>query len=47
MFNVKLTDWLLLHNIQRPHWLLNLRSPVQYLIENNYLSRIEWTDTNT
>ncbi len=46
-FNLKLTDWLIWYNTERPHWSLNLKSPVQYLIENNYLSRMRWTDTKT
>jgi len=44
-FNTKLVDWLLWYNTKRPHWSLNLLSPVQYLLKNNYLSRIMWTDT--
>ena len=44
-FNVKLTNWLIWYNTKRPHWSLSLLSPVQYLIKNNYLSRMMWTDT--
>jgi transposase InsO family protein len=44
-FNLKLIDWLLWYNTKRPHWSLNLMSPVDYLIKNNYLSRMMWTNT--
>ena len=46
-FNVKLTDWLIWYNTKRPHWSLDLQSPVDYLIKNNYLSRMRWTNTKT
>lgn len=44
-FNLKLMDYLLWYNTQRPHWGLKLESPVDYLIENNWVSRMRWTDT--
>jgi transposase InsO family protein/transposase-like protein len=44
-FNIKLIDWLIWYNTKRPHWSLNLLSPVQYLMKNNYLSEMRWTDT--
>ena len=44
-FNLKLIDWLLWYNTKRPHWSLDLMSPVDYLIKNNYLSRMMWTNT--
>ena len=44
-FNVKLVDWLIWYNTKRPHWSLNLQSPVQYLLKNNYLSNMRWTNT--
>ena len=44
-FNHKLMDYLIWYNTERPHWSLNLKSPVDYLIENNYLSKMSWTDT--
>jgi len=44
-FNVKLIDWLIWYNTKRPHWSLKLLSPVDYLLKNNYLSRMMWTDT--
>ncbi len=46
-FNQKLAHWLVWYNTKRPHWSLNLKSPVDYLINNNYLSRMCWTDTKT
>ena len=45
MFNSKLMKYLIWYNTKRPHWSLNLQSPVDYLINNNYLSRMCWTDT--
>ena len=44
-FNHKLMDWLVWYNTKRPHWSLNLQSPVDNLLKNNYLSRMMWTDT--
>ena len=42
-FNQKLVDWLLWYNTKRRHWGLNLISPVDYLIKNNFVSRMCWT----
>ena len=44
-FNKKLIDWLLWYNTERPHWSLNLMSPVDYLLKNGLVSRMRWTDT--
>ncbi len=44
-FNKKLTDYMIWCNTERPHWSLKLQSPVDYLINNNLLSRMRWTDT--
>jgi transposase InsO family protein len=44
-FNQELVDYLIWHNTKRPHWSLRLKSPVDYLIENNLLSKMLWTDT--
>jgi len=46
-FNPKLMDWLIWYNTERPHWSLGLLSPVDYLINNGYLSEMTWTDTNS
>ena len=45
-FNLKLMNYLIWYNTKRPHWSLKLQSPVDYLIKNNYLSRMYWTDTS-
>ena len=45
-FNRKLMDWLIWYNTRRPHWSLGLISPVDYMVKNNLLSRMLWTDTN-
>ena len=44
-FNKKLIDWLVWYNTKRYHWSLNLISPVDYLIKNNMVSRMMWTNT--
>ena len=44
-FNNKLIDWLINYNTKRRHWGLNLISPVDYLIKNNLVSRMMWTNT--
>ena len=44
-FNHQLMDYLIWYNTKRPHWSLKLLSPVDYLLSNNYLSRMCWTNT--
>jgi transposase InsO family protein len=44
-FNRKMADWLIWYNTERPHWSLDLLSPVDYLIKNGHLSKMIWTDT--
>ena len=44
-FNKKLMDWLIWYNTKRYHWSLDLQSPVDYLINNNLVSKMCWTDT--
>ncbi len=46
-FNLKLIDWLLWYNIERPHWSLDLETPVDYLIKNNLISNMCWTNTSS
>ena len=50
-FNYLLIDWLLWYNTERPHWILKLKSPMQYLLSNLQLPLAEssmlWTDTST
>jgi len=45
VFNHRLMDYLIWYNTERPHWSLKLLSPVDYLIKNQHLSRMRWTDT--
>ena len=45
LFNKKLIDYLLWYNTERPHWSLGLKSPVDYMLTTNSLSRMRWTDT--
>lgn len=48
-FNQKLMDWLIWYNTERPHWTLELQSPMHYLLKLLQLpimeSRMLWTDT--
>lgn len=44
-FNEELVDHLIWHNTKRLHWSLGLTSPVDFLIKNNLLSNMLWTDT--
>ena len=47
-FNRKLMDYLLWYNTKRPHWSLNLKSPMQF-ITSKYLpseSNMLWTNTS-
>lgn len=45
-FNLKLFDWLVWYNAERPHWSLNFQSPIQFLTEwNRGKSRMYWLDT--
>ena len=44
-FNKKLMDWLVWYNTKRYHWSLGLISPVDYLIKNNVVSKMMWTNT--
>jgi hypothetical protein len=40
-----LIDWLLWYNTDRPHWSLELVSPMNYLVNNNFFSKMTWTNT--
>ncbi len=44
-FNHSLMNYLIWYNTKRPHWSLDLKSPVQFLINNCGLSEMLWTDT--
>jgi len=45
MFNQKLTNWLIWYNTKRFHWSLNLETPVDYLLNNSYVSKMCCTNT--
>ena len=45
-FNLNMFDWLVWYNAERPHWSLDLKSPIQFLTEwNKEKSRMYWPDT--
>jgi transposase InsO family protein len=44
-FNHSLIEYLLWHNGERPHWALDLKSPVQFLVDNSNLSGMWWRNT--
>lgn len=44
-FNQKMTEWLIWYNTKRFHWGLNLETPVDYLLNNSYVSKMCWTNT--
>lgn len=45
-FNQKLIPWLVWYNTQRPHWGLNLKSPMQVMLTTQpEKSKMWWTDT--
>ncbi len=44
-FNHRMVDYLIWYNTKRPHWSLKLKSPVDYLLQNNYVSEMCWTNT--
>lgn len=44
-FNSRLMDWLVWYNSRRYHWSLNLMTPVEYLLKNNFVSKMCWTNT--
>ena len=44
-FNSRLMDWLVWYNSKRYHWGLNLMTPVEYLLKNNFVSNMCWTNT--
>jgi putative transposase len=50
-FNEKLINWLLWYNTERPHHSLKMISPMQFIINNLFLtpqkSRMYWTHTST
>jgi transposase InsO family protein len=47
LFNSNLMDYLIWYNTERPHWSLNLKSPIQFLLSQDiHLSKSGWPDTN-
>ena len=44
-FNKEMANWLIDYNTKIPHHSLLMKSPVQYLIENNPLCQMLWTNT--
>ena len=44
-FNKKIIEWIVWYNTKRYHWSLNLMSPVDYLLNNNMVSNMRWTNT--
>ena len=46
-FNRKLAHWLLFYNTRRPHVALNMKSPIQWLIQNQPNGQRLWTYTLT
>ena len=45
LFNQMMADWLIDYNTIIPHHSLNMKNPVQYLIENNKECHMLWTNT--
>jgi hypothetical protein len=46
-FNKRLADYIIWYNTKRPHKTLGLKSPINYLIENNLMSNKSVTSTPT
>ena len=46
LFNEYMADWLIDYNTIIPHHSLNMKNPVQYLIENHEECHMLWTNTN-
>lgn len=44
--NDKMIDYLLWYNGQRPHWSLDLQSPIQFLSTNHFECNMWWPNTN-
>ena len=45
--NDKMIDYLIWYNGKRPHWSLNLQSPVQFLVSNQHECNMWWPNTST
>jgi hypothetical protein len=47
-FNQQLIPWLVWYNTERPHWGLDLKSPMQYMLTTHpEKSNMRWTDTQS
>ena len=46
LFNEKMADWLIEYNTEIPHHSLQMKTPVQYLIDTNPQCQMLWTNTN-
>ena len=46
LFNEKMADWLIDYNTKIPHHSLQMKTPVQYLIETNPQCQMLWTNTD-
>ncbi len=44
-FNNKMIDYLLWYNGKRPHWALNLMSPISFLVKMNFQCNMWWPYT--
>ena len=44
-FNEKMLEWIIWYNTKRFHWSLDLMTPVDYLLNNSYVSNMCWTNT--
>ena len=45
LFNEKMADWLISYNTEIPHHSLQMKTPVQYLIQTNPQCHMLWTNT--
>jgi transposase InsO family protein len=44
-FNQKLMHYLVWYNTQRPHFSLDLKSPLEFILSNNRFSKMWWVGT--
>jgi len=47
LFNEYMADWLIKYNTLIPHHSLQMKTPVQFLIENHYECHMLWTNTKS
>jgi putative transposase len=46
-FNIELMEYLIWYNTERPHFSLDLKSPIDYLLIKNEFSKMWWTETKS